>query len=646
MAQSGAMLRGQMLYEQAKQRLAAGDAEQAAALLQDVCLLLPNHAAGQHLWGKASLQLGDLDKAEHCQRRSCALDPSLGWNWFALAELLEQRGEWLEAAAHFRTAQQHLPHEAWIAEKACLAQQTAALAGEDLRLGLGPQAYQLWCEQLEPRFPSILQPLQQLWWVIAEGQILQGEMPTQGWLVVLGPGYVLRDRALQALEAWLGCGDIGNDGKDLFDYGRRLAQRLTPDQPDLLSVDEDQIHAGGERLNPWFKPTNLTESFWAQPWLGGCSIWRCSWLRLHGLGAPPGDVEARQSWLWQALGYGPKHAHVPAVLVHQQASQPAQHQTHTEAARLLAYLRQLNEPVQTVLPHPERPGAFEIDWLLPQPLRCTAIVPTRNRADLLKQCLESVTATATQAKVELDWIVVDNGSDQPALHQLLEQWQQRLGTRLRVLREPRPFNWSLLNNQAAALSDADLLLFLNNDIQALEAGWLEVMAAQASREAVGCVGARLLYPDQSLQHAGVVVGLHGGADHAYRGHPLHSPAHRGRGALLSDWGAVTGAALMVKRELFERVGGFDPQLPVEFNDVDFCLRLGQLGLRHVIDPRATLIHHESQSRDALASPTARPALELMRSRWGARMHSTAPWWPQACSSRWSDGRPRELDLVQ
>ena len=134
-----------------------------------------------------------------------------------------------------------------------------------------------------------------------------------------------------------------------------------------------------------------------------------------------------------------------------------------------------------------------------------------------------------------------------------------------------------------------------------------MVGSQAMRPAVGCAGAQLLYPDGSLQHAGVVIGLHGGADHAYRGLPPDHAVHRGRSGLLADWGAVTGAALMVRRELFEAFGGFDPQLPVEFNDVDFCLRLAQQGYRHVIDPVAVLIHHESQSREAQGRRTAAKA---------------------------------------
>jgi GT2 family glycosyltransferase len=165
------------------------------------------------------------------------------------------------------------------------------------------------------------------------------------------------------------------------------------------------------------------------------------------------------------------------------------------------------------------------------------------------------------------------------------------------------------------------------------------MVAQALRPVVGCVGANLLYPDGTLQHGGVVLGLHGGADHAYRHLPLSHGVHRGRSGLLTGWGAVTGACLMLRRELLMQLGGFDEGLPVEFNDVDLCLRLGSLGYRHVIPSEAVLIHHESQSRDALASRTAHQALQRLQRRWPGRLRSGSPWWPQQMEPNHADGRP-------
>jgi len=212
-----------------------------------------------------------------------------------------------------------------------------------------------------------------------------------------------------------------------------------------------------------------------------------------------------------------------------------------------------------------------------------------------------------------------------------------------VIEDPRRFNWSALNNRAAAGSAAELLLFLNNDIEALAPGWLDAMATQALRPAIGAVGAVLLYPSRQIQHAGVVVGMHGGADHAYAGLDHPSPAHRGRSQLLSNWGAVTGACLMVRRELFVAAGGFDEAFPVEFNDIDFCLRLGQLGYRHVVVPEAVLLHHESQSRDAQGSATAAAALKRLQAFWSAQLDTTQPWWPAACAPDYPDGRPLGLE---
>jgi GT2 family glycosyltransferase len=200
-----------------------------------------------------------------------------------------------------------------------------------------------------------------------------------------------------------------------------------------------------------------------------------------------------------------------------------------------------------------------------------------------------------------------------------------------------------MNNAAALLTRSELLLFINNDVAASAPGWFDAMAAQCLRSAIGCVGALLVYPDGTLQHAGMVLGMYGSAGHAYRHlSPEHS-VHRGRSRYLTNWGAVTGACMMVKRELFELVAGFDEKLPVEFNDVDFCLRLAERGFRHLVVPEAVLVHRESQSRNATGSTTAAAALALMKERWPLRLANSRPWWPEACSLKWPDGRPLEFD---
>ena len=219
---------GLALYTLGEQAWARRELDQAAALLQQACALLPAHGAAHHLLGKAMAALGDLQRAEALQQRSCDLDPGLGWNWFALAELQEQRQRWGDAAAAYRRALGALPQEGWIETLAIRAIQRQVLGGEDLCQGLGPRSYRHWCEQLEPRLPSELVPVRQQWMVLGCGEQLSSPLPIDGWLVLLGSGCMLRSRALQALEAW-------------------MLQGLSSDHPQLITADEDELDADGER---------------------------------------------------------------------------------------------------------------------------------------------------------------------------------------------------------------------------------------------------------------------------------------------------------------------------------------------------------------------------------------------------------------
>ena len=640
------------LFAQAQQARDRGSAQEAEALLRALLAEEPGHGAAHHLLGQLLAERGALEAALEHQQRSAQLHPQLGWNWFAAAELLEDQGRWAEAARCLRRAALALPVEGWIDEQARRLALRQQLDGEDLRRGLGPRAYGYWQQHLEPRLPGPATALQQRWLVLPSGRA-SPPWPLEGWLLLLGEGMRLRPGALQAIEAWLAAGPADQD-------------------PQLVYADEDCLDVAGRRADPWFKPGWCPESFWSTPWLEGCSAWRISWLRGQGVPPPPAAALGRFRWILEALALQPTIAHVPLVLAHSVARHAAQRAAPSaapeqevvppmargEAGGLAAeraevlrdQLARQGEAIEGVEPlalsfaggMPQ--SGFRLQWALPARRRCELIIPTRDRADLLAACLASVWRTATpevgaEADLELAITVVDNGSREAATERLLAQWGQRLGERWRVLNDAEPFNWSRLNNRAALASRAELLLFLNNDIEARQSGWLAAMARQALRPAIGCVGAVLTYPDGSLQHAGVVVGMHGGADHAYRQLSLDHGMHRGRSRFLSNWGAVTGACLMVRSELFQALGGFDEGLPVEFNDIEFCLRLGALGYRHVVVPEAVLLHRESQSRPAEASATAAPALEWLRRRWRSRLADTGPWWPQACSPHHGDGRP-------
>jgi GT2 family glycosyltransferase len=200
----------------------------------------------------------------------------------------------------------------------------------------------------------------------------------------------------------------------------------------------------------------------------------------------------------------------------------------------------------------------------------------------------------TAHDTDLEVLLVDNGSSEPETATLLEALSAR--GEIRALSDPRPFNWAALNNAAARQARGDVLVFLNNDIEAHREGWLGALCAQALRPDVAAVGARLLYPDRRVQHCGIVVGLTGAAGHPLAGLDEADDGYLHMATVTRECSAVTGACLATRRAVFESLGGFDETLGVDLNDVDYCLRAGQHGYRVVYEPGAELIHYESPSR--------------------------------------------------
>jgi len=248
--------------------------------------------------------------------------------------------------------------------------------------------------------------------------------------------------------------------------------------------------------------------------------------------------------------------------------------------------------------------------------RVTLIIPTRDNADMLSACIESIRKRTRYANYEI--LIVDNGSVDRRTIALLN----RLATdpAIRVLPQPGPFNFSALNNAAVRASTGDVVGFINDDIEVENEDWLERMVALAEEQSVGCVGAKLIYPDRRIQHGGIVLGLYGLAGHAHRFAGHDDPGYLNRLTTVQNISAVTAACLLVRRRVFDEVGGLDERLAVAFNDVDFCLRVRAAGYLNVWTPFAELVHHESVSRGRDLSPakSRRFAGEyaMMQERWG------------------------------
>ena len=359
--------------------------------------------------------------------------------------------------------------------------------------------------------------------------------------------------------------------------GSALAPLLHDDGPSLIYWDEDQLDRGRRRV-PWIKPDWDPLLFGRHDGLVGSCVIRADTV----------DEEPVADWaaLTHARASHPTAPrHLPLILTHRAAPRKA-------AARA----------------HAAVPSAA-----------ISIIVPTRDRSDLLRTCLDGLARTRFPGAREI--IVVDNGSEEPRTKALFAELAST-GT-ARVLAAPGPFNFAALTNAGVAAATGELVCLLNNDIEIAEPDWLEQMAAFAVRPEVGAVGARLLYPDGAIQHAGVALGIGGAAGHVDKGAVPRPGAFAPWHGETRTVSAVTGACLLVARAKFAEVGGMDAErFAIDFNDVDLCLRLAARGWRTVYCADATLIHHESRSRGTTrhGEELARFERELaaLRARWDTR----------------------------
>ena len=407
----------------------------------------------------------------------------------------------------------------------------------------------------------------------------------------------------------------------------------------LFYSDEDKISPDETRFDPYFKGDWNPLLIQAQNTFSHLGVYSTALVRSVGgfregfEGSQDHDLVLRCS---ERL-HRDQIVHIPRVLYHwrvhpESTAGGAQAKPYTVKAAERAvteHLQRCNEPLRQLS---WSPLGFRAELALPEPApRVSVIIPTRNGLKVLEPCLNSLLRITRYPDLEV--LVVDNGSDDPATLRFLAGLEQQ--GKIRVLRDPSPFNYSALNNKAVEQATGPLVCLLNNDIEVIEPDWLEALVVQALRPGVGAVGARLLYPDRTLQHAGVLLGVGGVANHAHLGWPGEHPGYFSRAQLNQEMAAVTGACLVVRKEHYLKVGGLDAtHLKVAFNDVDFCLKLREIGLHNVYVGAAKLIHHESVSRGQDLSPekAARFASEVawMQQRWGEQLKHDPAYNPNLC----------------
>lgn len=394
----------------------------------------------------------------------------------------------------------------------------------------------------------------------------------------------------------------------------------------LWYSDEDKINEYGERSNPYFKSDWNYDLLLSHNLVTHFAVYKADLLKqLGGLregyeGAQDYDLVLR---VIEKINPA-QIRHIPRILYHWRTSSGSTASNPDEKPyALVAAQKAIQEHLDRrgidakVVDSPDIAGVNRVRYALPARLPLvTLIIPTYNGLSVLRQCIDSILSKTSYANYNI--IVVNNNSDDPETLTYFDQLEQH--DNITILDYPHPFNYAAINNAAVTQATGELIGLLNNDLEVINGEWLSEMVSHALRPDIGAVGARLWYPNDTLQHGGVVVGIGGVAGHAHKGFPRGHVGYMGRAALLQNFSAVTGACMVMRKENFNLVGGLNAEhLTVALNDVDLCLKMNKHNLRILWTPYAELYHHESATRGYEDTPekAARYAkeCEYLRKHW-------------------------------
>jgi GT2 family glycosyltransferase len=405
----------------------------------------------------------------------------------------------------------------------------------------------------------------------------------------------------------------------LFEVAKRLAAQR---HLDLVYSDEDKLDSGNRRVDPFFKPDWSPDLLLSMNYITHFAVFRRALLQELGGFRHGYDGSQDYDLLLRVTERTAGIAHIPKVLYHWRKTagsaavsphtKPHAHEAGRRAIADALRRRRCEGSIESL-----DPGMYRIRYRLQGTPLVSIIIPTRDAWLLLRQCLDSLEAKTDYAAYEV--IILDNESRDPAALKYLDS----IVAKHRVYRWPGSFNFSTINNFGANKARGDYLLFLNNDVQIIRPDWLLAMLEQAQRSEVGAVGAKLLYPDGRIQHAGLVLSAKRPPAHAFRLQRPDDPGYHRFADVIRNCSAVTGACLMVRRRVFEDIGGFDQRFRFAYNDVDLCLRLRRNGFVIVYTPFAVLYHHESATRGTLHPPEEEI---LYRQIWGETIGRGDPYY--------------------
>lgn len=423
-----------------------------------------------------------------------------------------------------------------------------------------------------------------------------------------------------------------------------VADRIVADeQTDVLYTDEDKATTDlKEHFQPHFKPDFSIDLLRSNNYICHFFVVRRTLLEKTGGFRREFDGAQDYDFIFRCTEAAEKIVHIPEVLYHWRthkestADNPVSKMYAFEAGKraIESHLERCRE--QGVVSHTKDMGFYRVDYPVQGSPLVSVVIPNKDHSDMLMRCVNSIKEKTTWKNYEI--IIAENNSVQKETFDCYQKLQE--DSRIRVITWEGEFNYSAINNFAVREARGEYLLFLNNDVEVISEGWMTFMLGNCQREEVGIVGAKLYYPDDTIQHAGTIIGIGGIAGHAFLNMPRSRTGYLHKASIQLNVSAVTAACMMMKRSVFESLQGFEERLSVAFNDVDLCLRTVQAGYLVVYLPWAQLYHYESRSRGAEDSEEKirrfQGEIEFMRSRWIGLLKSGDPYYNKNLTlSKWN-----------
>lgn len=368
-------------------------------------------------------------------------------------------------------------------------------------------------------------------------------------------------------------------------------------QLDLIYTDEDKIDENGNRFDPHFKPDWSPDTFLSMNYICHFTVIRrdimndIGGFRIGYEGAQDYDLFLRVTEKTQNIN------HIPKILYHWRTLETSTAKDiNQKGYACQAGEKAVSDALQrrgTLGKVHSKGTMYTVEYELRDYPRVSIIIPTKDYSDILEVCLESLYTKTTYKNFEV--IVVNNNSSEDETFKLFKRYSQKYDN-FRVIDNNIEFNYSKLNNDAITYAQGDYVVLLNNDIEVITPNWIELMLGFCQQEHIGAVGAKLLYPDNTVQHCGIVLGMGGVAGHSQKYASRNNVGYNGRLMVPYNYAAVTAACLMIKKSKYVEVNGLDEMLKVAFNDIDFNIKLLKLGYYNVVVPQVEMYHHESKSR--------------------------------------------------